>query len=97
MLSGHVHNYQRFTRSLGAQQRPSVVIGNGGYHNLHEMAPGAVAGLAVTADTKLEAWCDDQWGYLRLEIGADAINGEFVAVAKDGTVTPRSDTFTITV
>jgi hypothetical protein len=97
VLSGHVHNYQRFTRSLGAQQLPYVVIGNGGYHNLHEMAPGAVAGLAVTADTKLEAWCDDQWGYLRLEIGADAINGEFVAVAKDGTVTPRSDTFTITV
>lgn len=92
ILSGHVHNYQRFSRG----QLPYVVIGNGGYHNLHTMAPGAVAGLQVSADTVLEAWCDDKWGYLRLEVTQAQIAGEFVAVAKDGSVTRAVNTFTVT-
>lgn len=33
VLSGHVHNYQRFTRTLTSSQTlPYIVIGNGGYH-----------------------------------------------------------------
>ena len=95
VLTGHVHNYQRFIRAREGRQLPYVVIGNGGYHNLHAMAAGAARGLQVTADTTLEQWCDTQWGFLRLEITATAIACEFVAVAKDGTVTRDSDSFTI--
>jgi len=42
VLSGHVHDYQRFTRTTGAGPAITYVVsGNGGYHNLHKLAPGA--------------------------------------------------------
>ena len=39
VLSGHVHDYQRFTRTMADGRKvPYVVIGNGGYDNLHKLA-----------------------------------------------------------
>jgi hypothetical protein len=35
VLSGHAHNYQRFTRVLQAMQIPYIIAGNGG----HAVAP----------------------------------------------------------
>jgi predicted MPP superfamily phosphohydrolase len=32
VLSGHIHDYQRFTRTLGEWTIPYLVIGNSGYH-----------------------------------------------------------------
>ena len=50
VLSGHVHNYQRFTRRLGGRQIPYVVEGRGGYANslraMHKIQQGPDGQLA---------------------------------------------------
>jgi phosphoribosylcarboxyaminoimidazole (NCAIR) mutase len=37
-MTGHVHNYQRFTRPLNGRDVPYIVAGAGGYWHLHTMA-----------------------------------------------------------
>jgi hypothetical protein len=37
VLSGHAHNYQRFTRHHGQAQVPYIICGNGG-HGLAKLA-----------------------------------------------------------
>jgi hypothetical protein len=100
VISGHVHNYQRFTRTVGGTQIPYIVAGAGGYHNLHKMAKAPGGGplevpFQATNDCVLESFCDDQWGFLRLTFSSKApkISGEYVGVAKDGTVERNVDNF----
>jgi Calcineurin-like phosphoesterase len=98
VLSGHVHNYQRFTRTIAGKQVPYIVTGAGGYHNLHRMAAPAKGKLKlpfkVASDCELEAYCDKQWGFLRLSIGpGQKLGGEYTAVDKQGGVTSKFDTF----
>src|SRR5439155_25911329 len=38
VLTGHVHNYQRFTRRQNRHDVPYIVSGAGGYWHLHYMA-----------------------------------------------------------
>lgn len=44
VLSGHVHNYQRFARNMGGVSVPYIVAGNGGFANtlkaFHKMQTG---------------------------------------------------------
>jgi hypothetical protein len=97
VLTGHVHDYQRFTRTIAGRQLPYIVCGAGGYHNLHAMAKGAAPGLQVTPDCVLEQFDATQWGFLRLTITTSQIQGEYVGVDKEGNVTPKVDTFSISV
>jgi acid phosphatase type 7 len=93
VLSGHVHNYQRFSRTLAGRQLPYIVCGASGYHNLHAMAHEAVAGLQVRPDCVLEQFDAKQWGFLRLTVSASQIQGEYTGVDKTGNVTPGVDRF----
>ncbi|HEV3322775.1 MAG TPA: metallophosphoesterase [Solirubrobacteraceae bacterium] len=98
VLSGHVHNYQRFTRTIGGKQVPYLVVGAGGYHNLHKMAPEAGGGalqlpFEAAADCELNSFCDDQWGFLRLTVTPGQIAGSYTAVDKTGVVTKELDKF----
>jgi calcineurin-like phosphoesterase family protein len=95
VLSGHVHDFQRFTRTLNGKQIPYIVCGAGGYHNLHKMAKEATKGEQVAEGVTLDAWEDSQYGFLRLTVEGAHISGEYVGVAKDGTVTPAIDTFSV--
>jgi hypothetical protein len=105
VVTGHVHNYQRFSRTVPStfipgvaeRQLPYVVIGNSGYHNLHPLAPGAAAGKELASGIKLEEFCANQWGFLRLDIAAGKIQGSFTAVTREGKVTPNLRTFSLTV
>lgn len=102
VLSGHVHNYQRFDRQVHeGHDCAYVVCGAGGYHNLHAMASDAAPGLMVIEDGEetvtLEAFDATQWGFLRLTVTATAINGEYVGVSRGGVVTPAVDSFSIPV
>lgn len=107
VLAGHVHNYQRFTRTLAGRDVPYIVAGAGGYWHLHSMAhdttgsalpkPWPVPGQdGVT----LNNYCDDRHGYLRLTASATHLTGEYVTVPRTqeswtrGPVTVL-DTFTI--
>ena len=80
VISGHVHDYQRFTRSDLAQPIPYVVIGNSGYHNLHRLAPGSNPGEQIVPGVTFEYGDDAEYGFLKLTIGAGKIHGEYVGV-----------------
>lgn len=82
VLSGHVHNYQRFTRKY--PELPYIVAGAGGYHNLHQMASNLGPLPADLGQVSLDAFCDSQWGYLRLDVTPSSIVGAYYAVALDG-------------
>ncbi len=96
VLSGHVHDYQRFTRTMPQTDSllPYVVSGNGGYHNLHRFAPGTGAGEQVADGVVFEAGDDGNWGFLSLTSDGRLITAEYIRVAADGTVTQNADSWT---
>lgn len=72
-LSGHAHNYQRFTRTVNKFDIPYIVCGNGG----HGLSPiQATAGspprtpLNVNANLIFENYDDQDYGYLRIVVDA---------------------------
>jgi len=86
VLSGHVHNYQRFTRAINGQDVPFIVAGAGGFWKLSSMqkdaqgnplpTPYQFADLGVT----LECYCDNRYGYLLLEVTPQMLKGQYFAV-----------------
>lgn len=87
-LSGHAHNYQRFTRTRIADgtEIPYVVCGNGG-HNIQKIArPGTAAlrapqviqaGQGTTDQVVLENYDDQDYGYLRIVATSSQLRIEF--------------------
>ena len=92
VLTGHVHNYQRFTRNWNGQIVPVIVAGAGGYFNLHYMThnlgwpiqlPFQIpAAAANNMQATLEAFSDDHHGYLILEWTANQISGTYFTVPR---------------
>jgi hypothetical protein len=72
IVSGHVHNYQRFTRKLGKHYIPYLVIGNGGHSKLHRMQFHQGARIKTPYklghNVTLEKYVDDVYGFLRVRI-----------------------------
>ena len=73
ILSGHVHNYQRFTRAVNdGAQLPYIVAGAGGYWNLHKVGtkadPVYVPNDSFFDGVVMEEYCDDRFGFLRITI-----------------------------
>jgi acid phosphatase type 7 len=100
VLSGHVHDYQRFSRTVNQRQVPYLVSGNGGYHNLHKLAPDAAPGDEITPGLVFEFGDDTQYGFLKLTVSDGTISGEYVGVkpgtmpdGSDAHITPGVDTF----
>ena len=105
VCAGHVHNYQRFTRTLARREIPYIVAGGGGYWHLHNMArdpqgnplptPYPVPGTDVT----LASYCANQHGYLLLEATPTALTGSYYAVPNSppsaGQSSTLIDTFTL--
>ncbi|RAS35516.1 metallophosphoesterase family protein [Paraburkholderia bryophila] len=93
-LSGHAHNYQRFTRTrrTDGTQIPYIVCGNGG-HGLIKLAPNGTAPIrapqvlqAASANSDLvvlENYDDTNYGYLRLVVTASQLRIEYHS-ASDG-------------
>jgi hypothetical protein len=88
VLTGHVHNYQRFTRKVAGLDVPYLVAGAGGYHNLHKMQKAADGGtlqvpLVVPGqDVTLEDYFDDRHGFLKLTVDAHQLNVEYYTVPR---------------
>lgn len=89
VLAGHVHMYERFTKTLAdGGAIPYIVAGAGGYHNLHKVL--SVDGQKLQTPTQfvdkegeavvLEKYCDDRWGFLRLEVTQTLITGRYFTV-----------------
>jgi acid phosphatase type 7 len=83
VLSAHVHNFQRFTRTLNGRQVPYIVAGSGGYYNLHHMAATyATPCRTPWNDVTLENYLDNRHGFMRLTVTAQSLLGEFYGVPR---------------
>ena len=100
VLSGHVHNYQRFQRKLANRQTLTyIVAGAGGYPNLHNLAKvdGAPPPIPwtdpVSGYTLANYSKEHRHGFLRLSITKTQIRGVYTTVPRpqeswtDGPVT----------
>ncbi len=97
VLSGHVHDYQRFSRAIhGHGAIPYIVAGAGGYAHtprlIHQLQKGLGIGKlpfqTTRPDVKLEAYnCEDS-GFLRIAVDPSRLLIEYFAVPFEGDV-PR--------
>src|SRR3984893_11669564 len=106
ILSGHVHNYQRFMVAQGSKTLTYIVAGAGGYPNLHAMAQvnGALPPIPWTdpgTGATLASYNQEQrHGFLRLSVTKTEIAGVYTTVPRPqeswsaGPV-KQIDTFTI--
>ncbi len=99
ILSGHVHNYQRFSRKLKdpatnkERTIPYVITGAGGYadearsmHHLQKTLPGKPLPIQTTIpEVKLENYNQKEPGFLRITVDKQKILFEYFLVPfKDG-------------
>lgn len=91
VLAGHVHDYQRIEQNIAPKgPTPFIVVGNGGYHNLHQIHS---TNGTVAADTKAKLiYGAVTWGYLTLTIDKKTIAGVSTEIDRTGQVT-TGDTF----
>ena len=105
VLSGHVHNYQRFSRVVGTKKIPYVVAGAGGYANdvgsLHKLQtelttpPVKLPYTTTVAGVSLENYEQEQAGFLRITATVAKITFEYFRVPFGGVAeTTAFDTFT---
>lgn len=100
VLSGHAHNYQRFTRLHGQTQIPYIICGNGG-HGLAKLSrmganplrtPQALQVPSHTDKVTLENYDDQDYGYLRVVGTASQLRIEYQP-ASDGADAKTPDDF----
>jgi hypothetical protein len=92
VLAGHVHNYQRLTKTnKDGTKVPFIVTGAGGYHNLHHImkidgekmvAPVTFHDQKTGEQVTLERYSDDHHGFLRMEITDPVISGRYFEVPR---------------
>ncbi len=91
IVAGHVHNYQRLTKTMqDGSQIPYLVTGAGGYHNLHNirkvngqaMVPPVTFADQTGDPVTLEKFVDDHHGFLHVEITAAGILGKYYSVPR---------------
>jgi hypothetical protein len=100
VLSGHSHNYQRFTRTLGARQIPYMVVGNGGHGPLQKLNKGVTIrtpqSMPVFAQPErndsvsFDNYDDQVFGYCRILVDATQLRIEYHP-ASDGTSAKTPD------
>jgi len=108
ILTGHVHNYQRFIGKINGKDVTTIVAGAGGYNQrLHALSrrqfdPKEVPYTFKGGDDSLERFNDWQHGYLIIEVTDKHIDGKYIAVDDPNSATelPQKqvepyDTFTI--
>jgi Calcineurin-like phosphoesterase len=106
ILSGHAHNYQRYTRALPigktTRQIPFVVIGNGG-HGLSPLSttlrtpqPMPVFAQPERNDTvTLESYDDKNYGYARILVDATQLRIEYHPASDGSTTKTPNDAVTV--
>jgi hypothetical protein len=92
VMSGHVHDYQRFTRKRGEKTIRYLVVGNSGYHNLHLFAKDTKVGEEPENGKGVTFDFGDakEYGFLKLTVKGGKITGEYSGV-KPGTMPDGSD------
>jgi hypothetical protein len=86
ILTGHVHDYQRFTGDINGKAVTTIVAGAGGYnHKLHGLDrhlfdPQGCPYKFRDGPELLESFNDFQHGYLVIDVRKDRILGKYIAV-----------------
>jgi hypothetical protein len=102
VLSGHVHNYQRFSRKIDdSREIPYVVAGAGGYaddprsmHKLQKALRGSTPPIPTTfSGVTLEKFEEDEPGFLRITATAGRLDFEYFLVPFNGSPVRSFDTF----
>jgi hypothetical protein len=94
IFSGHVHNYQRFTRQVGGRQIPFVVAGNGGFANsskaIHQLQLDTNRNTVprgrfqtTREGVYLEFYEASHPGFLRVTVDEKTLKGEYFIVPFD--------------
>ena len=108
VLSGHAHNYQRYTRALPVgkttRQIPFLVIGNGG-HGLTPLSTAATLRTPVSMpvfaqpewnDTvTFNSYDDKNYGYARIVVDATQLHIEYHPASDGATTKTPDDTVTV--
>jgi calcineurin-like phosphoesterase family protein len=88
VLTGHVHNYQRFSVPTNGKTLTYIVAGAGGYPNLHTMAhvdgaPPPTPWLDPGTGATLESYNKEmRHGFLRLTVTKTKIEGVYTTVPR---------------
>ncbi len=102
VLSGHVHNYQRFSRVINKRKVPYIVAGAGGYandtrslHKLQKTLQGKPAPIKTTLpDVTLESYQDSEPGFLRITVDKKRLLFEYFTVPFAGGAVALYDSVT---
>jgi hypothetical protein len=103
VLSGHAHNYQRFTRAHSQTEIPYVIAGNGG-HGLAKLSrkgevlrtPTVIQPADSGVDeVTLESYDDADYGYLRLVVTAATLTIEYHPASDGAGMKTPDDAVTI--
>jgi hypothetical protein len=96
VLSGHAHNYQRFTRTINHFQIPFVVAGCGGHSPLSKMRASYRTPYKIDNTLTLESYDDTDYGYLRLVVNATTLRIEFHPQSDGSSMKTPDDDVTVT-
>lgn len=101
VLSGHAHNYQRFTRHKDGRETPFIVAGNGG-HAVARLTHKSTPAIRVPTDqagssdgtdqVTFESYDDQDFGYLRIIVNNEQLRIEYHPAA-DGEQAKTPDDF----
>ncbi len=91
VVSGHVHNYQRFHKTYeNGKTVPYIVAGAGGYAILHPVAqiddPHVSGSHEYFNSVKLDNFCDDKHGFMKMNIQRSndglKVKGDYYIISK---------------
>ncbi len=99
VVSGHAHNYQRYTRSVAGLQVPYLVAGDGG-HGLARIRTDVYGQpvrtpYPVTSTLSFDSYDDTKYGYLRVIVNAQKIRIEYHTAADGTTMKTPDDQITV--
>ena len=102
VLSGHVHNYQRFSREIDGKRVPYIVAGAGGYANtpkaMHKLQKGINTSLpyqTTRTDVRLENANHEEPGYLLVTVTDADITFDYFIAPFDESAPSKFDTITV--
>lgn len=102
VLSGHVHNYQRFSRKIDGRQVPYIVAGAGGYANdfrsMHRLQKGLVPKLPYKTthpDVQLMSFNEKDPGFLRVTATSKSLAIEYHLVPFGASVSKLFDNVSV--
>jgi hypothetical protein len=103
VLTGHVHNYQRFARKIKDRTIPYIVAGAGGYANdarsMHKLqktvATAKLPFQTTQKDVQLIKFEQEQPGFMRITVDAKHLTIEYFIVPFDGTAPSLFDSVVV--